>query len=137
MRMGSFLLGGMVGAAVVVYMNTKNKAMLLSAFSGNNSSMGSTMSKAKERITSAFDNDKWKGGEEATSSSGNSANSANTANTASSANSTNSTSNHKDGYSGKSNYGKIEEIINNEPQLKATVEEILAETQHKEMHAPQ
>jgi hypothetical protein len=133
MRMGSFLLGGMVGAAVVVYMNTKNKAMLLSAFSGNNSSMGSTMSKAKERITSAFDNDKWKGGEEASSS----GNSANSANTASSANSTNSTSNHKDGYSGKSNYGKIEEIINNEPQLKATVEEILAENQHKEMHAPQ
>jgi len=40
MKFGSFLLGGLVGAAAVVYWNNKNKSMLLSAFSSNNQSLG-------------------------------------------------------------------------------------------------
>lgn len=136
MKMGSFLLGGMVGAAAVVYLNTKNKAMLLSAFSSNNSSMGNSMAKVKEKFTSAFDNGKRKEGEANTSSSANPTNSNSTSSNP--ANSTNfSTSKDKDSYSGKSEYGKIEKIINEEPELKATVEEMLGKNQHKEMHLPQ
>ncbi|NHN28752.1 hypothetical protein [Paenibacillus agricola] len=101
MKMGSFLLGGMVGAAAVIYLNTKNKAMLLSAFSGNNASMGNNMSKAKEKMTGAFD---------------------------------------KESHSPKAGFGEVKAIINKEPQLKATFEEILAENadnRYKEMHPPQ
>jgi hypothetical protein len=108
MKLGSFLLGGMVGAAAVVYLSTKNKAMLLSAFNSNNSAIGNTMAKAKERFKGTFDNEQGKGEEE---------------------------SNHKEKHSSKPDFGKVEGMINKDPQLKATIGEILAENQHKEMNS--
>lgn len=51
MKFGSFLLGGLVGAAAVVYLNNRSKSMLFSAFNSNNQSIGNMMDKAKDKFT--------------------------------------------------------------------------------------
>lgn len=48
MKIGTFLLGGIAGAAAVVYLNRKSKSMLLSAFSSSSESMGKVVDKAKD-----------------------------------------------------------------------------------------
>lgn len=48
MRIGTFLLGGIAGAAAVVYLNRRSKSMLLSAFSSSSESMGKVVDKAKD-----------------------------------------------------------------------------------------
>lgn len=47
MKLGTFMLGGIAGAAAVIYLNRKSKSMLFSAFSSSNESMGNVMDKAK------------------------------------------------------------------------------------------
>lgn len=48
MKIGAFLLGGIAGAAAVVYWNRKSKSMLFSAFSSSSESMGKVVDKAKD-----------------------------------------------------------------------------------------
>ncbi|OPH60883.1 hypothetical protein BC351_16970 [Paenibacillus ferrarius] len=52
MKIGTFLLGGIAGAAAVVYLNRKSKSMLFSAFSSSSESMGKVVDKAKDTFTS-------------------------------------------------------------------------------------
>ncbi|KRE69300.1 hypothetical protein [Paenibacillus sp. Soil750] len=52
MKLGTFMLGGIAGAAAVIYLNRKSKSMLFSAFSSPSQSMGNVMDKAKETFTS-------------------------------------------------------------------------------------
>ncbi len=47
MRMSGFLLGGLVGAAVVLYMKNNNRPMLMSALGFDKQSMGKMAEKAK------------------------------------------------------------------------------------------
>jgi Na+-transporting NADH:ubiquinone oxidoreductase subunit NqrC len=47
MKIGTFLLGGIAGAAAVVYLNRKSKSMLFSAFSSSSESVGKAVDKAK------------------------------------------------------------------------------------------
>jgi hypothetical protein len=51
MRVGTFLLGGIAGAAAVIYLNRKSKSWMLSAFNSSNTSMGNMMDKAKSNFT--------------------------------------------------------------------------------------
>jgi len=52
MRIGTFLLGGVVGAAAVVYLNRKTGgSLLMSAFSSSGESVGKTVGKTKETFS--------------------------------------------------------------------------------------
>ncbi|GFZ89502.1 hypothetical protein GCM10008018_39570 [Paenibacillus marchantiophytorum] len=51
MKIGTFLLGGIAGAAAVVYLNRKSKSMLFSAFSSSSESMGKVVDKAKDSFS--------------------------------------------------------------------------------------
>jgi len=114
MRFGSFLIGGLVGAAAVVYFNNKSKSMLLSAISSNKDT-GSTFDKAKDSMTSA-----------ARAAAG-------TANGKSAGPFGMSRAFKKEDNNGVTS---AEEIINRDPGLKAVVEEIVSGNQEKEpVHA--
>jgi hypothetical protein len=96
MRVGTFLLGGIAGAAAVIYLNRKSKSWMLSAFNSSNASMGNMMDKAKNNFTGK------------TSSTGNVGKAATSL----------SSSNSLD---------SIGHIVNNDPSVKGTVNEILAD----------
>ncbi|OXM88093.1 hypothetical protein [Paenibacillus rigui] len=115
MKFGSFLLGGLVGAAAVVYFNNKSKSMLLSAFTSNNQSLGHVMDKAKDRFTDQSAEDKAKSKAAA------------------------NTSFKKDDPFNTAGGGleKVKDIVKEDPQLKSTVNEILAENDQKEVHTIQ
>jgi hypothetical protein len=102
MRMGTFLLGGIVGACAVVYMNRKN-GMMLSNFANAGQSVGNMVSKAKSKFSNMnMDMD---------------TNSNNMG-----GNSINRHSNHDEGLD------KVEEIVKKDPNLKNKVDEILADS---------
>jgi hypothetical protein len=52
MKLGTFMLGGIAGAAAVIYLNRKSKSMLFSAFSSSSDSMGKVVDKAKDTFVS-------------------------------------------------------------------------------------
>ncbi|NOU97587.1 hypothetical protein GC093_30825 [Paenibacillus sp. LMG 31456] len=116
MKLGSFLFGGLVGAAAVVYLNNKSKSMLFSALSSNQS-VGNMMDKAKDRFNGASDSSATHGFEGKTNNK--------------SASSTSSSNGFKkeDPFSTNSNsgLGKVEEIIKQDPKLNETVQEIIAQ----------
>ncbi|SDN88252.1 hypothetical protein SAMN04487897_105256 [Paenibacillus sp. yr247] len=57
MKIGTFLLGGIAGAAAVIYLNRKSKSMLFSAFSSTSESMGKVVDKAKDTfVNKSFGN---------------------------------------------------------------------------------
>ncbi|SFK92402.1 hypothetical protein SAMN03159341_102176 [Paenibacillus sp. 1_12] len=101
MKVGAFLLGGLVGAAAVVYLSGKSKSMLMSSFSSNRESVGNNINKNGNNNQSASHNA------------------------------------NKPGSSDRTGLGRVEEIINKEPALKATVDEILRDSQHKEQYQTQ
>ncbi|WP_282935660.1 hypothetical protein [Paenibacillus sp. RC67] len=112
MKVGSFLLGGLVGAAAVIYFNNKSKSMLFSAISSKNQSLGNQSDKSKER-SSERSADKPHHASESFSSM------------------------KKDESSVSDGLGRVEAIINKEPEIKAVVDEILAENQQKEVYQTQ
>ncbi|TDF99317.1 hypothetical protein [Paenibacillus piri] len=112
MKFGSFLLGGLVGAAAVVYFS-KN-SMFFSALSSSQSA-GKMMDKAKDRMTKATG--KVTASDTFTASKTESKSAADH-------------SVHKDAAVG--GLGKVQEIINQDPELKVTVQEILSHNQAKE-----
>lgn len=59
MRFGSFLLGGLVGAAAVVYFNNRSKSMLLSTFAGNHQSFGNVMGKMNDKLKNKSTNEEF------------------------------------------------------------------------------
>jgi len=52
MRLRSFLMGGIIGAAAVVYMNRYKSSMMFSNFSNAGQSMSKMMDKAKSKFSS-------------------------------------------------------------------------------------
>lgn len=52
MRVSTFLLGGIAGAAAVIYLNRKSKSMLFSAFSSTNDSVTNFMNTSKNPLAS-------------------------------------------------------------------------------------
>ncbi|UJF31167.1 hypothetical protein [Paenibacillus hexagrammi] len=102
MRIGTFLLGGLAGAAAVIYLNRKSKSMMLSAFSSSSESMGKVMDKAKDTFTNkSFKDNHYK----------------DTVSKSYTSTSTNTTSSH--------GLNDVEKIVKEDPSLKATVNEIL------------
>ncbi|MDB5053786.1 MAG: hypothetical protein JWM44_1836 [Bacilli bacterium] len=96
MRMGMFLLGGIVGAAAVVYINRNN--MMMSNFSNAGQSVGNMMDKAKTKFSSmnmGMNRDTEKSNQNSTQS------------------------------NDKTDLSKVEEIVNKDPNLKSKVDEIL------------
>jgi hypothetical protein len=100
MRMVTFLLGGIVGACAVVYMNQKN-GMMLSNLSNAGQSVGNMVNKAKSKFSNMnMDMD---------------------TNNNMSGNSINRHSKHDEGLD------KVEKIVKKDPNLKNKVDEILAD----------
>jgi Sec-independent protein translocase protein TatA len=96
MRMGMFLLGGIVGAAAVVYINRNN--MMMSNFSNAGQSVGKMMDNAKTKFSSmnmGMNRDSEKSNQNSTQS------------------------------NEKTNLSKVEEIVNKDANLKSQVDEIL------------
>ncbi|MDF2961058.1 MAG: hypothetical protein K0S39_2793 [Paenibacillus sp.] len=110
MKVGSFLFGGLVGAAAVIYLNNKSKSMLFSAFTSNNQSVGNMMDRAKDKFNSAA---------------GASAVSASDTKTRNKSNAAAASFKKEDAFSADG-LGKVEDIIKQDPGLKVTVQEILA-----------
>lgn len=99
MKIGTFLLGGIAGAAAVIYLNRKSKSMLFSAFSSSSESMGKVVDKAKDTFTSKSFSDKGVKNFSSTS--------------------TNASS------SASSGLNQVEKIVKEDPHLSVTVNEIL------------
>jgi uncharacterized membrane protein len=102
MRVGTFLLGGIAGAAAVVYLNRKTKSMMFKAFNSSSSSMGKMMDKAKDTFTN-------------TASSNTSTSQANQGNQ------TNQTD----------NFEQLQKTVKGDPVLHSAVNEILAKAEGK------
>ena len=81
MRMGTFLVGGLMGAAAVVYLNRTRKSMMFSSFTQAGESVDRMMNKAKSTMKTM-----------------------------------------------PSDREQVKEIINEDPKLKSTYNEILAES---------
>ncbi|MBA2942246.1 hypothetical protein HZF08_28650 [Paenibacillus sp. CGMCC 1.16610] len=103
MKIGTFLLGGIAGAAAVVYLNRKSKSMLFSAFSSSSESMGKVVDKAKDTFASKSFGDSPVRNFSSTS--------------------TNSSANSSANSSG--GLGQVEKIVKEDPHLSVTVNEIL------------
>ncbi|CAG7611854.1 hypothetical protein PAESOLCIP111_01446 [Paenibacillus solanacearum] len=123
MRFGSFLLGGIVGAAAVVYFSNRNKSMLWSVLS-KNGSVGSMMNmnsanndksdsaKSKFNDTPAFSKSAASTGESHSAKSA-------------------KNSDYEEVFSSGS-LGKVSDIVNQDPKLKSQVEDILSGNKQKE-----
>lgn len=99
MKIGTFLLGGIAGAAAVVYLNRKSKSMLFSAFSSSSESMGKVVDKAKDKFANKSFSDSPVRNFSSTS--------------------TNASANASGGLS------QVEKIVKEDPHLSGTVNEIL------------
>ena len=100
MKIGTFLLGGIAGAAAVVYLNRKSKSMLFSAFSSSSESMGKVVDKAKDTFANkSFSSD-------------------------SPVRNFSSTSKNT-GANSSGGLGTVEKIVKEDPHLSVTVNEIL------------
>ncbi|MEW9699024.1 hypothetical protein [Paenibacillus sp. SI8] len=103
MKIGTFLLGGIAGAAAVIYLNRKSKSMMLSAFSSSSESVGKVMDKARDKFVSKTFKD---------------------SSIDSSAKSYSSASSGSAG-----GLSQVEKIVKEDPGLKSTVNEILQENE--------
>jgi hypothetical protein len=120
MRVGAFLFGSLVGAAAVIYLNNKSKSMLLSAFSGNNQSVRGMVNKATDKITGTMNNSQTASHPAA-------------ANTAGSTGSTGQAGFNQNQTASRGGLEKVENIVQEDPELRVTVGEILASNhQNKE-----
>ncbi|OCT12504.1 hypothetical protein A8709_32280 [Paenibacillus pectinilyticus] len=70
MKLGTFMLGGIAGAAAVIYLNRKSKSMLFSAFSSSSESMGKVVDKAKDSFSNKSFGDSMSRNFSSTSSTG-------------------------------------------------------------------
>jgi hypothetical protein len=109
MKWSAFLLGGLVGAAAVVYMQKGKKSMM---FAGMGNSTGDSVSKmldkGKDQVMNGFDSSK---------SGMQQRNASKSAST-----------------DGKADIGKVEEIIKKDAAVKSQVDQILAENNQKDSY---
>ncbi|PZE21973.1 hypothetical protein [Paenibacillus xerothermodurans] len=113
MRLGAFLFGGLLGAAAVIYLNNKNRSMILEMMSSNNQSLGGMMNKAQNNIADTMGNNNQ------TMTAGSSA-----------AATDNIATTGKKNQKGAS-LERVEDIVRENPELKVTVGEILAKNNQK------
>jgi hypothetical protein len=164
MKFSSFLMGGIVGAAAVMYLSGRNKSMLWSALTSSGS-LGNMMNQTNDRADankanfnglSPFANS---GNQARGMTNGNNANNANNSNqtnaagnNANNSNQTNAAgnnannSNQTNAASPASNLKKngakqnadgmykVSDIVNQDPKLKSQVQEIMANGSQKEQH---
>ncbi|NEW06112.1 hypothetical protein GK047_08830 [Paenibacillus sp. SYP-B3998] len=104
MKIGTFLLGGIAGAAAVIYLNRKSKSLMMSAFSSSSESMGKVMGRAKDSLVNNSFKESFK---DSTSKSFSPTNSGNA--------------------TGSGHLNQVEKVVKEDPSLKATVNEILQE----------
>jgi hypothetical protein len=115
MRIGTFLLGGLVGAAAVVYFtDKKNRSMMFSAISSPTDSLNKLFGKSKEKAFESMMGGSM--GQTATAATGSTKSGTTVGTSASSATA-----------SGKDGLAQVEKIVNEDPQLKRTVNEILSD----------
>ncbi|MDD9267606.1 hypothetical protein ACFPES_11280 [Paenibacillus sp. GCM10023248] len=113
MKIGAFLLGGIAGAAAVVYWNRKSKSMLFSAFSSSSESMGKVVDKAKDTfVNKSFNESAVK-------------NFSNMASNSASNTAANTGANASGGLN------QVEKIVKEDPHLRVTVNEILEANKEK------
>lgn len=102
MRIGTFLLGGIVGAIAVTYMN-RNNGMMMANWANAGQNVGSMVTKAKSKFSNM------------NMDMGNTENNAD----------------HKmDKSNEHADLSRVKEILNKDPELKTKVDEILAENQN-------
>ncbi|TVY11583.1 hypothetical protein [Paenibacillus cremeus] len=118
MRFGAFLLGGLVGAAAAVYLTGKSKPMLWSVL-GKNDALGSMMMNS---MNDKSDKSKSKFGDSSGSAKSNASFQGNKA------------KGHEEQFSAAAAGGmsKVTEFVNQDPQLKAQVNEILSSNNQSE-----
>jgi hypothetical protein len=120
MRMGTFLLGGIVGAVAVVYFN-RNNSMLMTNISEAGQTVGNMVNRARNTMSNM---------DMMTSSSNQGMNSTargtNTSTSGMNANSSNQNANSGMNTASE-NLSKVEEIVKKDPNLKNKVDEILKE----------
>ncbi|MCZ8520569.1 MULTISPECIES: hypothetical protein [Paenibacillus] len=112
MKLSTFLLGGIVGAAAAVYLSNRKGPMLFSALSSSDA-MGSLLSAGQDKK----EKDKSKRSESKSASSR-----------------SKKEGGAEDLLSASDGMSKVEEIVKKDPQLSATVAEILASSHAKEEH---
>jgi hypothetical protein len=151
MKFSSFLMGGIVGAAAVMYLSGRNKSMLWSALTSSGS-LGNMMNQTNDRADankanfnglSPFANS---GNQARGMTNGNNANNANNSNQTNAAGNNANNSNQTNAASPASNLKKngakqnadgmykVSDIVNQDPKLKSQVQEIMANGSQKEQH---
>jgi hypothetical protein len=116
MRIGTFLFGGLLGAFAVVYIN-RNNGMMMSNLANAGQTVGDMVNKAKSKLSNMNMDMGF--------STSNSKMHTNTRPTNSGVQSTNSMAQSKS--SSNPDLSKVEHIVNQDPNLKNKVDEILAE----------
>jgi Sec-independent protein translocase protein TatA len=103
MRMGTFLLGGIVGALAVTYIN-RNNGMLMANLANAGQSVGNMVTKAKSKLSNMnMDMDM--------------------------SNNDHKRDNRSDKSNQHAEFSRVKEILNKDPELKSKVDEILADNQ--------
>jgi Sec-independent protein translocase protein TatA len=98
MRMGTFLLGGIVGAVAVVYMN-RNNGMSMSNLANAGQTVGNMVNKAKSNFSNMNSNMGMNSNQKTTTDQSNES----------------------------ADFSTVEQIVNKDPELKNKVDEILAD----------
>ena len=101
MRIGTFLMGGIVGAIAVTYMN-RNNGMMMANLANAGQNVGSMVTKAKSKFSNT------------------------NMNMGNSENAENKSSYKMDNSSEHGDLSLVKEILNKDPELKTKVDEILA-----------
>ncbi|WP_248925390.1 hypothetical protein [Paenibacillus hamazuiensis] len=112
MRMGAFLLGGLVGAAAVVYFQQNRKNLMMSTMSSTSDSIGKIVEKGM-------------------SMAGIGGNAGGANNSKQKANYTSTTFDNKSYEAGKDGLSKVEDMVKKDQSVKQQVDEILEDNNQK------
>jgi hypothetical protein len=131
MRMGTFLFGGLLGAFAVVYIN-RNNQMMMSNMANAGQTVGNMVNKAKSKLSNmnmdmgfTTSNNKMNTNTQPTNTTAQPSSNTTAQQTS---NSTSQSSSNKNTASNKNpELSKVEQIVNQDPNLKNKVDEILAE----------
>ncbi|KIL41522.1 hypothetical protein SD70_06515 [Gordoniibacillus kamchatkensis] len=142
MRIGAFVLGGLVGAAAVIYLSDKkNRSMMLNMFSSPADSLGKMFGKPAGKAADTVMNmlefgtgmGKSRAGASTAGAASGAGGSANAQGTTGAAGRTGAAATGTAGAntaaaSGQDSLAQVEKIVNADPELKRTVNEILTDS---------
>lgn len=127
MRMGAFLLGGLVGAAAVIYFQNNRNSMMLSTMSSTTDALGKMVEKGMNMT--------GMGNKQNAQNAQNSQKAQNVQNTQNTQNTQNAKSNNQSynrkSFDGQADLGKVENMVKQDPSVKQKVDEILSENNQK------